>query len=100
MELIHQRVMCLTGWLLDRLTSLRHGNGRPMALIYGPDGTQGRGGTVAFNFLDTQGAVIDERAVARDADAPRYRSRRAWPGPAAAAGPRSAACAAAAGRDG
>src|SRR5262249_54115839 len=24
MDLIHQRVMCLTGWLLDRLTALRH----------------------------------------------------------------------------
>lgn len=69
MELINQRVMCLTGWLLDRLTSLRHRNGRRMVRIYGPPGTRGRGGTVAFNFLDAGGGIVDERAVARDAAA-------------------------------
>ena len=65
-DLIHQRVMCLTGWLLDRLAGLRHGNGEPMARIYGPAGTRDRGGTVAFNLLDPGGRVVDERAVARD----------------------------------
>jgi selenocysteine lyase/cysteine desulfurase len=65
-DLIHQRVMCLTGWLLDRLGALRHGNGEPMARIYGPAGTRDRGGTVAFNLLDPGGRVVDERAVARD----------------------------------
>ena len=63
---IHQRVMCLTGWLLDRLAALRHGNGEPMARIYGPASTRDRGGTVAFNLLDPDGRVVDERAVARD----------------------------------
>ena len=58
--------MCLTGWLLDRLAALRHGNGEPMARIYGPAGTRDRGGTVAFNLLDPGGRVVDERAVARD----------------------------------
>ena len=66
MDLIQQRVMCLTGWLLDRLAALRHGNGAPMARIYGPAGTRDRGGTVAFNLLDPGGRVVDERAVARD----------------------------------
>src|SRR5262249_6630760 len=65
MDLIHQRVMCLTGWLLDRLTALRHGHGEPMARVYGPASTRDRGGTVAFNLLDPDGRVIDERAVAR-----------------------------------
>src|SRR5215468_4937602 len=65
MELIHQRVMCLTGWLIDRLAALRHGNGEPMARIYGPADTRDRGGTVAFNLLDPGGRVIDERAVSR-----------------------------------
>jgi selenocysteine lyase/cysteine desulfurase len=65
-DLIHQRVMCLTGWLLGRLAALRHGNGAPMARIYGPASTRGRGGTVAFNLLDPGGRIIDERAVARD----------------------------------
>jgi selenocysteine lyase/cysteine desulfurase len=66
MDLIHQRVMCLTGWLLGRLAALRHGNGQPMARIYGPASTRDRGGTVAFNLLDPRGRIIDERAVARD----------------------------------
>jgi selenocysteine lyase/cysteine desulfurase len=64
-ELIHQRVMCLTGWLLGRLAALRHGNGEPIARIYGPASTRDRGGTVAFNLLDPRGRVVDERAVAR-----------------------------------
>ena len=64
-DLIHQRVMCLTGWLIDRLAVLRHGNGEPMARIYGPASTRDRGGTVAFNLLDPGGRVVDERAVAR-----------------------------------
>jgi selenocysteine lyase/cysteine desulfurase len=65
-DLIHQRVMCLTGWLIDRLAALRHGNGEPMARIHGPASTRDRGGTVAFNLLDPGGHVVDERAVARD----------------------------------
>jgi len=63
---IHQRVTCLTGWLLDRLAALRHGNGEPMARIYGPVTTRDRGGVVAFNLLDPGGRIVDERAVAQD----------------------------------
>ncbi len=66
MDLIHRRVMCLTGWLIGRLAALRHANGEPMARIYGPASTRDRGGTVAFNLLDPSGRVVDERAVARD----------------------------------
>ena len=66
---IHQRVTCLTGWLIDRLAALRHGNGESMARIYGPAGTRDRGGTVAFNLLDPGGRVVDERAVARESAA-------------------------------
>jgi selenocysteine lyase/cysteine desulfurase len=65
MDQIHQRVTCLTGWLIDRLVALRHSNGQPMVRIYGPAGTRDRGGTVAFNLLDPDGHVIDERAVSR-----------------------------------
>ena len=64
-DLIYQRVMCLTGWLIDRLAALRHGNGEPMARIYGPANTRDRGGTVAFNLLDPDGRVVDDRVVAR-----------------------------------
>jgi hypothetical protein len=45
-----------------RLAALRHGNGAPMARIYGPASTRDRGGTVVFNPLDPGGRVVDERA--------------------------------------
>jgi selenocysteine lyase/cysteine desulfurase len=69
MKVIHDRVACLTGWLLDRLRGLRHRGGAPLVRVYGPWDTDRRGGTVALNFLDQAGTVIDERVVARDAAA-------------------------------
>jgi molybdenum cofactor sulfurtransferase len=63
METIHTRVMCLTGWLLDQLTALCHSNGTPLIRIYGPLDTCRRGGTVAVNFYDPQGRLIDFRWV-------------------------------------
>ena len=68
-DLIHRRVGYLTGWLLDGLAGLKHTNGTPMVRLYGPRDGRARGGTVAFNFLDPRGAVVDERAVARDTSA-------------------------------
>ena len=68
-DLIHRRVMCLTGRLLDGLAGLKHSNGAPMTVVYGPQDCQRRGAAVAFNFLDEHGAVVDERAVARDTSA-------------------------------
>src|SRR6266516_45159 len=63
METIHERVQCLTGWLLDTLLSLRHSNGRTLVQVYGPHTTDRRGGTVALNFFDPHGSMIDERVV-------------------------------------
>lgn len=68
-ELIRRRVGYLTGWLLDCLDGLKHADGTPMVRLYGPRDARARGGTVAFNFLDARGNVVDERAVARDASA-------------------------------
>ena len=68
-DLIHRRVGYLTSWLLGGLAGLKHGNGAPMVRVYGPPASAARGGTVAFNFLDPRGAVVDERAVVRDASA-------------------------------
>jgi selenocysteine lyase/cysteine desulfurase len=68
-DLIHQRVSILTAWLLDRLGRLRHGNGAPMVRLFGPAGTDARGGTVSFNFLDPAGRAVDERAGTRDSAA-------------------------------
>jgi selenocysteine lyase/cysteine desulfurase len=60
---IHERVTALTGWLLDNLTSMRHGNGVPLARVYGPLTTENRGGAVAVNFIDRKGAAIDHRTI-------------------------------------
>jgi selenocysteine lyase/cysteine desulfurase len=62
-DTINTRVRCLTGWLLRRLAALRHGNGRPAARIYGPVTTSGRGPTVAMNFYDPEGHLLDYRRV-------------------------------------
>ncbi|REF00201.1 aminotransferase class V-fold PLP-dependent enzyme [Thermomonospora umbrina] len=74
-DLIHRRVTALTGLMLDRLAALRHSDGRPMTLVYGPTGTAGRGGTIAFNLLDARGEIVDERVVARDTAAARISLR-------------------------
>ncbi len=64
-EAIHSRVRDLTGRLLELLASLRHTNGAPAAVIYGPRSTQARGATIAFNFLHPDGRIVDERYVDR-----------------------------------
>jgi len=64
-DLIHHRVVCLTGWLLDALSSLRHATGRPLVQIYGPRTTDRRGGTIAMNFFDPSGRVVDHHVVER-----------------------------------
>lgn len=68
MEMIHTRVRCLTGWLLDELGKLRHHNGTPLVQVYGPLETRERGGTVTFNFFDPDGHFIDHRLVERRAN--------------------------------
>lgn len=75
MELIQRRVRCLTGWLLSRLTELRHSGGAPMVRVYGPRDTVGRGGTVALNLLTPAGEMVDERLVASEAAAARLSLR-------------------------
>jgi selenocysteine lyase/cysteine desulfurase len=63
MERLHERVGCLTGWLLAALASLRHASGRALAQVHGPARGNGRGGTIAFNLFDPQGAALDIRRV-------------------------------------
>ncbi len=63
MEVIAERVRCLTGWMLEELLALRHTNGRPMVRIYGPTTTEARGGTVTLNLYDPEGHLLDYRRV-------------------------------------
>ncbi|GAP17425.1 aminotransferase class V-fold PLP-dependent enzyme [Levilinea saccharolytica] len=62
-DTIHTRVACLTQWLLQQLTALRHSNGTPMVKIYGPVAGEQRGGTIALNFFDPCGHFVDHRRV-------------------------------------
>jgi selenocysteine lyase/cysteine desulfurase len=74
-DTIHERVRCLTGWLLRELLSLRQTNGQPLVRLYGPPDTERRGGIVTFNFYDTNGRAIDHRIVEERANAARISLR-------------------------
>lgn len=62
-DIIHERVTALTGWLIDHLVTLKHGNGRPLVRIYGPAETDMRGGAVTLNVYDADGRGIDHTVV-------------------------------------
>ncbi len=67
-DLIHDRVQCLAGWLIERLLRLRHDNGRGLVLLYGPPDTKMRGGTITFNLQDAGGRIIDHRLIESQAN--------------------------------
>jgi selenocysteine lyase/cysteine desulfurase len=62
-DIIAERVRCLTGWMLEELLALRHSNGHPLVRIYGPATTEARGGTVTLNLYDPDGHLLDYRRV-------------------------------------
>jgi selenocysteine lyase/cysteine desulfurase len=62
-DTIHERVRCLTGWLLDNMLALCHSNGKPLVRIYGPTDLRRRGGTVTINLYDPDERMIDYRRV-------------------------------------
>jgi len=63
LDVIHARVMSLTGWLIDNLAAMRHDTGQPLVKIHGPAHTHRRGGTVTVTFLDRHGRPIDDQRV-------------------------------------
>jgi len=63
MDLIHERVRCHAGWIIDRLLAMRHANGLPVVRLYGPRSGRMRGGTVTMNFHDARGQVIDHAII-------------------------------------
>jgi len=67
-DTIHERVECLTGWLVSRLLDLRHSNGEPLVVLYGPASIESRGGTVTMNLRSASGAPIDQDEVERRAN--------------------------------
>lgn len=58
MDRIRARVESLTAELMGGLAALTRQGGRPLVEIYGPDGPEHRGGTVAFNVLEADGAAV------------------------------------------
>jgi selenocysteine lyase/cysteine desulfurase len=67
-DVIGKRVSSLTGWLLDNLTSMRHGNGVPLARVYGPTNLTDRGGAVTVNFYDENNQPLDHRFIEQKAN--------------------------------
>jgi molybdenum cofactor sulfurtransferase len=67
-DAIHERVRCLTGWLLDNLTTLKHGTGEPLVRLYGPTNTEQRGGAITVNFFNKNGQPIDHRSIEQKAN--------------------------------
>jgi molybdenum cofactor sulfurtransferase len=65
LERVHEHVQALAAELLEMLAGLRHSSGEPAVCLYGPGGVDGRGATVAFNFLHPDGSIVDERYVDR-----------------------------------
>ena len=62
-NIIHERVRDLTGWMLDNLVRLKHSNGKELLRIYGPLDVEHRGGTVTMNFYDAEGRFFDHRLI-------------------------------------
>lgn len=60
---ISDRVVSLTGWLLDQLLALRHSNGASLVRVFGPTDTYMRGGTITANFYDPEEELIDHRRI-------------------------------------
>jgi selenocysteine lyase/cysteine desulfurase len=74
-ETVHRRVSCLTEWLLERLLALRHRTGQPLVMPYGPRTMERRGGTIAMNFRDAAGRVLEHQAIEEQAAARRVSIR-------------------------
>ncbi len=62
-DAVRTRVRCLTSCLLDAMSGLYHHNGVPLCVVYGPADMRDRGPTIAFNLLDADGTLVDERVV-------------------------------------
>lgn len=62
-ERIHQRLKPLTQWMIARLLELRHPNGTRLLRLYGPSSMDRRGSTLAINFVDADGEIIDQDEV-------------------------------------
>ncbi|MCU0484639.1 MAG: aminotransferase class V-fold PLP-dependent enzyme [Anaerolineales bacterium] len=63
MEVIHTRVACLAGWLIQELSVMHHANGQALIHLHGPANLEARGGTVTASFFDPNGAQYDDSRI-------------------------------------
>jgi len=68
---IQEHVQCLTEWLYDKLTSLKHSNGRPLVKIFGKhgrsDSSQVQGCILNFELLGSNGKVLSYKTFEKEA---------------------------------
>ena len=57
--LVHERVRALTGWLLEEMAALRHSDGAPIVRVFGPQGLDRRGATIALHLVAPDGRPYD-----------------------------------------
>jgi selenocysteine lyase/cysteine desulfurase len=67
-DVIHERVHCLTGWLLQNLAEMKHSTGIPLVRIYGPTTMEERGGAITVNFFNKDDHAIDHRYIEEQAN--------------------------------
>ena len=67
-DVIHERVHCLTGWLLKNLSEMKHSTGVPLVRIFGPTQMDRRGGAVTVNFYDKDDKAFDHRYIEEQAN--------------------------------
>lgn len=63
MDVIGERIRCLTGWLIDEVASLQHSSGVSLAHVHGPNALDNRGGTITISFFDQSGAPISGQRI-------------------------------------
>ena len=68
-ENIQARLKPLAGWMLEELLAIEHPNGAKLVRLYGPSCLERRGATIALNFVDANGAIIDQDEVQELANA-------------------------------
>ncbi len=60
---IQARLKPLAGWMIKQLLAIKHPNGSRLIRLYGPSSLERRGATLAVNFVDADGEIIDQDEV-------------------------------------
>jgi len=68
---IQAHVQCLTEWMYDALSSLKHSNGEPLVKIFGKHGMSDsrelQGGILNFEILGSDGKILSYKSFEREA---------------------------------